>query len=159
MKRQTGRQAFPYWLALVLATLGLSGCGVLSENVITDIHGNTTTKHGAYLAAQVAAMEAQKPIFELVAQEGQTIILAGVKEIRVHGPQASASEIKPYVSPGYALVQNLAQTALFPFFSWAMIREVMPWTQPQVVDPLVVNPQVVNPLVVNPLVIQTGPAP
>jgi hypothetical protein len=138
---------------VLFSILLLTGCGMLSENVITDIHGNTTNKHGAYLAAQVAAMEAQKPIFELEAAEGQTIVLAGVKAIRVHGPQTSASEIKPYVSPGYALAQNLAQTALFPFFSWAMIREIMPWTQPTVVDPVIVNPQVVNPLIVSPEII------
>ena len=146
------------WLPFI-AVLLLSGCGVLSENMITDIHGNTTNKHGAYLAAQVAAMEAQKPIFELEAAEGQTIVLAGVKAIRVHGPQTSASEIKPYVSPGYALAQNLMQTALFPLFSWGIIREIMPWTQPTVVDPLVVNPQIVNPQIVRPEIVSVPVLP
>ena len=139
-------------LLTLIAALALAGCGVLSENVITDIHGNTTTKHGAFLAAQVAAIEAQKPILELEASGDEPIVLAGIKALRVYGPQASASEVKPYVSPGYALAQNLVQTALFPFFSWAIFREAAnAYSQPTVVQqpaPLIVNPQIVEPTIV-----------
>lgn len=114
---------------LILAALAvpllfaLGGCASGPE-LVEGVHTRSTLKHAQYLEAQLAAIEAQKPTFELEAQEGQTIVLAGVKSIRVYGSQ-NASEIKPYTSPGYALARDLTQMLVFPLTGLAMFSEAV----------------------------------
>jgi hypothetical protein len=114
---------------VVLATGFLSGC-MASTSVVTDVHGNVVNKQRDYLDAQIAALEAQKPIFEMEAQPGESIQLINVKSIRVYGPNSAISEIKPYVSPGYKLAERAMETLLFPLVSWGMLRESLRATRP-----------------------------
>jgi hypothetical protein len=109
-------------LAVVLS-LALSGCANGPE-LVEGVHTRSTLKNSEYMAAQLAAIEAQKPTFELEAQEGQTIILSGVKAIRVYGSQ-NVTEIKPYVSPGYALARDLTQMLVFPLTGLAMFSQAL----------------------------------
>ena len=52
----------------------------------------STESYGRYLSAQSAAIKAQKPMLEILAQEGQAI--TGLKAIRVYGPGMTVQQEK-----------------------------------------------------------------
>ena len=111
-------------LILILLAAGLLfGCAG-GPQLADNVHTRSTLKNSEYLDAQLEAIKAQKPTFEMIAQPGQTIILGGVESIRVYGSQ-SVSEIKPYVSPGYALARDLTQMLVFPLTGLAMFSEAV----------------------------------
>jgi predicted PurR-regulated permease PerM len=146
-------------LILVLLTVGLVfslyGCASGPE-LVDGVHTRSTLKHAQYLEAQLAAIEAQKPTFELEAQEGQTIVLAGVKSIRVYGSQ-NVSEIKPYVSPGYALARDLTQMLVFPLTGLAMFSEAVRSAGTAIEPNFAPTEQPFVPPTVNPFVLPVAP--
>lgn len=77
--------------ALILAALALTAC----------VHNKHRTDEAkAYTDAQAMALEKQKPIFELEAQEGQQITLGGVKALRVYAPRDTAIRALPQQQSG-----------------------------------------------------------
>ncbi|MCA1988141.1 MAG: hypothetical protein LDL07_03210 [Desulfarculus sp.] len=62
-----------YWLALGLLGAMLSGCATAEEKA-------------AYLNAQLAALDKQKPILYFKARPGESIELKGVEELAVYSP-------------------------------------------------------------------------
>lgn len=54
-----------------------------------------TDEARAHYQAQETAIKERKPIFELRAQEGQTIVLQGVSELIVHDPREQRIEAMP----------------------------------------------------------------
>lgn len=72
-------------ICIALALL-LSGC----------MHNRHRTEEAkAHYAAQEKAIEARKPIFELRASEGETIVLQGVSALIVHDPREQRIEAMP----------------------------------------------------------------
>lgn len=140
----------------------------------------------AYYQAQLAAIQAQKPLLELEAHEGQMIELRGVKRLVVSAPPSGGGQIQPlkdewanvaingvgvlgmaagiYVA-GEAAV-SLADTVgkhaghsltVSGAGAGGVIGNGV--AIPQTATPTVVNPVIVEqpePVIVNPVVVQTG---
>lgn len=73
-------------LIVIMLVMGLSAC----------VHNrHRTAEAKAFVNAQTKAAEHQKPLVELIAQEGQTIELRGVSAFRVYAPKDSAIRALP----------------------------------------------------------------
>lgn len=128
-------------LAVALMLLALAGCklspfSTSPDNIITttiehpdgtkEIREEKMSDDTAFVKGQVEAVEKQKPLFEMVAQEGEEITISGMKSMRVYAPRNS--EIKQYISAAERIFINgmplLAMVAQGFFNSEAMVKIV-----------------------------------
>ncbi len=83
----------PSLMLLAALALFLAGCAGDSDKQ-------------AYLNAQISALEKQKPLWELEAQEGQNIELKGVKKIAVYAQGGGAGQIRALSSDWAPVVRE-----------------------------------------------------
>jgi hypothetical protein len=88
-----GKSGLLLSLALIASAVFLVGC----------LHNeHRTNESKGYIDGQLSAIEKQKPIFELEAQEGQQITLGGVKALRVFAPKDTSIRALPQQRSAWA---------------------------------------------------------
>jgi hypothetical protein len=111
----------------------------------------STERDLALYGAKLEAIKNQKPIFELVAKDGEQVTLSGVERLTVYGSQEGGDAIAQRVSPFWNFVNQQSGILGMLGLGYLMFPQGMPGTQ--IVEPTIVetpNPLIVDPVIVTP---------
>lgn len=132
---------------VVASSFALTGCFAEQTRASTE-------RDMALYGAQVAALQAKKPTFELVGVPGEPIVLSGVSSLTVWGDEGGESQIQQRVSPFWGFVnQNSGILGMLGLSYLLMpngVADAFKVVEPTQMPTQVIRPEIVNPIIVTP---------